>query len=66
MKITIKPEKFDEVVDGYYYTEKCYKGSRNKNYTYADKIKNKFDKMYGLVPRSVNVLIAEEELGKYH
>ncbi|ETJ26094.1 hypothetical protein Q604_UNBC17529G0001, partial [human gut metagenome] len=33
---------------------------RNKNYTYADKVKNKFDKMYGLVPRSVSVLIAEE------
>ncbi|KJZ88831.1 hypothetical protein ClosIBUN125C_CONTIG18g01129, partial [Clostridium sp. IBUN125C] len=56
-----KPEKFDEVVDvDTYYTEKCYKGSRNKNYTYADKVKNKFDKMYGLVPRSVSVLIAEE------
>ncbi|MCQ2019463.1 IS1 family transposase, partial [Clostridium butyricum] len=27
-----KPEKFDEVVDvDTYYTEKCYKGSRNKN-----------------------------------
>ena len=56
-----KPEKFDEVVDvDTYYTEKCYKGSRNKNYTYADKVKNKFDKMYGLVPRNVSVLIAEE------
>ena len=55
------PESFNKFVSiKTYYTEKCYKGSRNKNYTYKDKIKNKIDKMYGKIPRDICVLIAQE------
>lgn len=56
-----KPENFKEsvaVTD--YYIPKCYKGSRNKNYTKNQKKENKINRMFGFVPHDVSILIACE------
>lgn len=56
-----KPEIFKEsvtVTD--YYIPKCYKGSRNKNYTENQKKENKINRMFGFVPNDVSILVAAE------
>lgn len=56
-----KPESFKEsvaVTD--YYIPKCYKGSRNKNYTENQKKENKINRMFGFVPNDVSILVAVE------
>ena len=56
------PEKFKNIVRvNSHFIEKCYKGSRNKHYTYEQKMNNKIEKMYGHIPREVCVLIAMGE-----
>ena len=56
-----KPESFREsVAVSYYYIPRCYKGSRNKNYTKEEKKQNKINRMFGFVPHDVAILIASE------
>ncbi len=57
-----KPESFRRSVSVMdYYVTKCFKGSRNKHYTYEDKIENRTAKMYGYMPRDVEILISAED-----
>lgn len=55
------PESFKEsvTVDDF-EIPKCYKGSRNKHFTYSETIENKTAKLYGYMQNDVKVLISAE------
>lgn len=56
-----KPERFNESVTvNDYEIPKCYKGSRNKKFTYAETIENKTARLYGYMTKDVKVLISAE------
>ena len=56
-----KPDSFKESVSVTdYYIPRCYKGSRNKNYTENQKKENKINRMFGFVPYDVSILVACE------
>lgn len=57
-----RPESFkNSVTVKDYSVTKCYKGSRNKNFTYEEKIKNKIARFYGSMPTDVKILISAED-----
>ena len=50
----------DNVTVNNYAVPKCYKGSRNKHFTYREKIENKTAKLYGYAHYDVEILISME------
>lgn len=60
-----RPKSFKESVTvNDYAVPKCYKGSRNKHFTYKEKIENKTAKLYGYIPYDVEILISAEDEGR--